>query len=188
MWIRDSPGPAPRPWSTGSAFDQLDWAPQGEVLGSYRVTLDEPGMAFEAECIHDADGDGHDHPDDSNDANWAIHPGAYEYPWDGIDSNCTGEDESSAVISSYTGGGHTIYRMAETDAETRHPVDREWDQGVCEAVGLRPVSCEWEGRTPERFYNSEPWNGVGLNDSHYGCNLTYGIEDLTGWTLSLLHI
>jgi hypothetical protein len=134
---------------------------------------------------YDKDGDGHDHPDDCNDANSSIYPGAYEYPWDGIDSNCTGEDESSAVISSYTGGGHTIYRMAETAAETRPALDNAWYQGLCEDVGLRPVACEWEAMYPEGFYSAADWNAVPLNISHYGCALSYGIEDLTGWTRPL---
>jgi hypothetical protein len=128
---------------------------------------------------YDADGDGHDHPDDCNDASTSIYPGAYEYPWDGIDSNCTGEDESSAVINSYTGGGHTIYRMAETASVTNPLINNAWYQAICEDVGLLPVACDWT--LIGSYYRAEAWNAVPLNYSHYGCALAYGIEDLTGW-------
>ena len=71
--------------------------------------------------------------------------------------------------------------MAETSAVTHPSLDNAWYQGLCEDVGLRPVACDWEVVYPEWFYTAEAWNAVGLNHDHYGCALSYGIEDLTGW-------
>ena len=40
----------------------------------------------------DSDGDGFDVPDDCDDNNAAVHPGADEVPYDGVDQDCDGHD------------------------------------------------------------------------------------------------
>jgi hypothetical protein len=49
----------------------------------------------------DLDGDGFDSPEDCNDMDSAVYPGAEEYPYDGIDQDCDGED-----LTDQDGDGH----------------------------------------------------------------------------------
>ncbi len=55
-WPDDTPGKSLREWPTGSNFDTLGWAPDGDVRGSYSVETESTD--FTARCVHDADGDG----------------------------------------------------------------------------------------------------------------------------------
>ncbi len=50
--------PKPIPWPEGSGFDQLDWAPAGNVAGIYWIELTNGGEGFVAHALIDADGDG----------------------------------------------------------------------------------------------------------------------------------
>jgi hypothetical protein len=61
------PAPVPRaaealdgravPWPKGSAFDNLDWVPGGDVHGVYWIELTNGGENFVAHALIDADGD-----------------------------------------------------------------------------------------------------------------------------------
>ena len=56
-------GKAPQPWVPTSPYQQLGWAPDGEVRGSYTVTTiaansSRPGGDFEVTGTADIDGDG----------------------------------------------------------------------------------------------------------------------------------
>jgi len=53
------PGQALRPWRSGSPYDTLGWAPDGEVRGSYKVSTAPFGASdFVVTGISDVDGDG----------------------------------------------------------------------------------------------------------------------------------
>ena len=60
----ERPGKRQRPWPTGTAFDTLGWAPDGQVRGSYKlITLDCYGAGcrasdFRVFGVADSDGDG----------------------------------------------------------------------------------------------------------------------------------
>ena len=48
-----------RPWRSGSPYDTLGWAPDGEVRGSYKVSTAPFGASdFVVTGISDVDGDG----------------------------------------------------------------------------------------------------------------------------------
>jgi hypothetical protein len=56
-WSPDgSPGATARDWSTDDAFASLNWQPEGQVRGSYRVTT--TAESYSVHCISDIDGDG----------------------------------------------------------------------------------------------------------------------------------
>ncbi len=57
FWPDASPGKHPRAWTTGSGFDSLGWAPDGEVRGSYSVVTTST-TDFRVVGITDVDGDG----------------------------------------------------------------------------------------------------------------------------------
>ena len=46
------------PWPEGTNFDQLDWAPVGNVAGIYWIEVTNGGEGFVAHGLIDADGDG----------------------------------------------------------------------------------------------------------------------------------
>jgi len=50
------PGKRSRAWRTGSRFDALGWAPEGDVRGSY--TVHAKGEDFQIRGFCDVDGDG----------------------------------------------------------------------------------------------------------------------------------
>jgi prepilin-type N-terminal cleavage/methylation domain-containing protein len=52
----DKPGRAKRPWLMGSAFDELQWWPDGDVYASY-ATFDD-GIDYRVYAMTDLDGDG----------------------------------------------------------------------------------------------------------------------------------
>ena len=54
-----TPNKQQRAWTTGSGFDTLGWAPDGEVRGSYVVKTPGP-TDFDAAGTCDVDGDGND--------------------------------------------------------------------------------------------------------------------------------
>ena len=56
--------------------------------GNYAIAL------YGAEYTEDADGDGYEPPDDCDDSDASINPGAEETPDDGVDSNCNGDDDT----------------------------------------------------------------------------------------------
>jgi len=56
-WSPDgSPGETARDWSTDDAFASLNWQPEGQVRGSYKVTT--TADSYSVHCITDIDGDG----------------------------------------------------------------------------------------------------------------------------------
>ncbi len=57
------PGNTPAPWVSGTAFDNLGWSPEGQVLYQYLVSADDNGgggplVRFTAEAASDIDVDG----------------------------------------------------------------------------------------------------------------------------------
>ena len=48
----------PQPWSPGSAYEALGWAPDGQVRGTYQVEVLPGGRDFIVHGWIDADGDG----------------------------------------------------------------------------------------------------------------------------------
>lgn len=59
--------------------------PKYGIANTGEDSVDEP---------QDLDGDGYAEPEDCNDADAAINPGATETPGDGIDANCDGGDDT----------------------------------------------------------------------------------------------
>ena len=110
------------------------------------------------------------------DTDATVYPDAPETSGDGVDSDCDGED-GPVYVDSYTGGGHTVYKMP---VQTLPGGDAaRWYQDICEDAGLRPVSCAssyWGGT-----YDASDFNAVELTRDHYSCNVSSGIMGLTGW-------
>ncbi len=46
------------PWPGGGCFDELGWAPDGDVRATYWVEVDADGSSFTAHAMVDLDGDG----------------------------------------------------------------------------------------------------------------------------------
>lgn len=115
---------------------------------------------------------------DCNDFDAAINPANTELCGTGIDENCDDVIETADFcLSVYHGGGQTVYMMA---AETLPAGDAaRWYQGICEAAGLRPVSCDPTVWSPG--YDASDFNAVVLDADHYGCNVSSGIRGRTGW-------
>ncbi len=56
-WRPDgTPGAEARDWDAGEAFASLNWQPEGQVRGSYKVTTTSD--SYVVHCISDIDGDG----------------------------------------------------------------------------------------------------------------------------------
>ena len=164
--------------------------------------FDEEEGAFTCLNVYDKDGDGtlvwddcddndpvlnHENIDgdqssscdgDCDDFNPAINPANTELCGSGIDENCDDVVETADFcLSVYHGGGQTVYMMGE---ETLPAGDAaRWYQGICEAAGLRPVSCDPDRWSPG--YDASDFNAVVLNAEHYGCNVSSGVSGLTGW-------
>jgi hypothetical protein len=119
---------------------------------------------------------------DCDDGDPAIYPGAPETVGDGVDSDCDGEDSPVVVFEdSYSGGGYTVYRMGAETLPAGHAAT--WYQAICEAAGMRPVSCDpavWGGIGGG--YDASAYNAVPLPASPFNCNVSSGISGLTGWS------
>jgi len=72
-----------------------------------------PGLSA---CATDADGDRYSPPDDCNDDDASVYPGADELPGDGIDSNCDGADNPILGDDDDTGGNEDpgVFDTTET--------------------------------------------------------------------------
>jgi hypothetical protein len=126
-----------------------------------------------------ADGDQSSSCDgDCNDFDPAVNPANTELCGTEIDENCDGVIETADFcLSVYVGGGQTVYMMGE---ETLPAGDAaSWYQGICEAAGLHPVSCDPTRWSPG--YDASDFGAVVLNPDHYGCNVSSGIRGRTGW-------
>ncbi|MDP6944312.1 MAG: MopE-related protein, partial [Myxococcota bacterium] len=128
----------------------------------------------------DVDGDGHTTcQGDCNDVNEAIYPGRSEVCGAEVDHNCDGLLESATTcLEAYIGGGQTIYLMPAQvlpDGEAA-----AWYRGICEAAGLHPVSCDPEVWGAD--FDASDHAAIPLDAAHYGCNVSSGVHQRTGWT------
>lgn len=116
---------------------------------------------------------------DCNDEDPAINPENIEICGNDVDENCDdiiGAD--GECWETYTGAGQTVYRLGPMPLPAGDAA--RWYQGICEAAGLRPVSCDPAVWSPG--YDASDFNAVVLNAAHYSCNVSSGIMGRTGWT------
>jgi hypothetical protein len=80
-------------------------------------------------CVFDADGDGYDDTVDCDDTNAAVNPGATEIWYDGIDQNCTPDDENDRDADGFDTADYGGDDCDDTNAAI-HPGAAE----VCDGV------------------------------------------------------
>ncbi len=129
-------------------------------------------------ALADADGDGFDAPDDCDDTNALVYPGAPEIPADGIDRNCDGLE--------------ACYLDADGDHYGRSGVVSTADF-TCTAPGLSTNTADCNDGTSRVHPGAPevPGNGVDENcdgfelcyldadGDHYGRNIVGSSDDLT---------
>jgi len=100
QWHPDStPGKAKRPRSSGSAFDELAWFPDGEVRGSYDTFDFATGcdIGFSIAAVCDVDGYGYDFCQDTG----------VITEYEGVVTSALGGSMTSGFAP--TGGGASVY-------------------------------------------------------------------------------
>ncbi|MFT4623473.1 MAG: hypothetical protein ACI8PZ_002129 [Myxococcota bacterium] len=139
------------------------------------------GMRFGARVIADGAGNAAFSP--------SIPDGRCDTPVQVLDvSSCGMSNVTSAnaggggldIIDTYEGGPQMIYRLGFVDLPDGDA--SFWYQEQCEAVGLRPVSCD-----PAVYggigggYDASAYNAVPLDAGHFLCNVSTFIMSYTGW-------
>jgi hypothetical protein len=144
--------------------------------------------------VQDADGDGYNVPQDCNDNDPSIHPGAVDIPDDGIDQNCDGHD---AVNLDRDGDGYNRPQDCNDNNAAIHPgavdipddgIDQNCD-GV-DAVNLdrdgdgynRPQDCNDSNAAIHPGAHDIPGNGIDEDCSGSDAALTRpGTSVLAAW-------
>ena len=127
----DDDDPAVNPDAAELCGDDLDNDCDGDV--------DEEDAPFAVQWYADDDGDGYgdplaagpiactqpsghaDNPDDCDDGDALIHPGATEVWYDGVDSDCAGDDDDDADADGYRADSVPFGDDCDDSAATTHP-------------------------------------------------------------------
>lgn len=113
---------------------------------------DGPGQRFVCVAEDDCDGDGYPAPEDCNDHDPLVNPGAYDFPGDGIDNDCDGAVDNPTVtcetIPSENPGAPTDFaRAADICAQPHYDplIKAAWGQ----VKGYGPGQRLWISETKQ---------------------------------------
>ncbi len=148
----------PAPGEAATLSVTLTPSAWGNYLGTLTITDEDSGefeqLPITALVREDADGDGYasiaSGGDDCDDANTTLHPGATETWYDGVDSDCAGNDDYDQ-----DGDGHRPLEWEgddcnDTDAQVYAGAEDNWYDGVdADCLGNNDYDQDGDGEPAE---------------------------------------